>query len=145
MIFVSYKLIRDDKRGATARALSQGDTLHPEHQREDQSQRYCHPYSDVKYALFNLFEAFGQVLQVVCKRNDKMRGQAFVVFREVGEATAAKNNLHGYPIFGKPMVDIELTLENTVRSQTQQNSLIRRKVIALAYYTHLYYPSYSFT
>lgn len=48
-----------------------------------------------------------------------MRGQAFVVFREVGEATSAKNNLHGYPIFGKPMVDIELTLENTIRSQTQ--------------------------
>ncbi len=58
-----------------------------------------------------------------------MRGQAFVVFREVGEATAAKNNLNGYPIFGKPMVDIALTLENTIRSQTQQNSLLRRKMM----------------
>jgi len=33
-----------------------------------------------------------------------MRGQAFVVFKEVSEATAAKNNLNGYPIFGKTMV-----------------------------------------
>ena len=32
-----------------------------------------------------------------------MRGQAFVVFKEVGEATSAKNNLNGYRIFGKPM------------------------------------------
>lgn len=50
-----------------------------------------------------------------------MRGQAFVVFRQVAEATSAKNNLNGYPIFGKPMVDIDLTIENTLRSQTQQN------------------------
>ncbi len=45
-----------------------------------------------------------------------MRGQAFVVFKEVGEAAAAKSNLNGYPIFGKPMVDLELIVENTVRS-----------------------------
>jgi hypothetical protein len=37
-----------------------------------------------------------------------MRGQAFVVFKEVGEATAAKNNLNGFKIFGKPMVQILL-------------------------------------
>lgn len=61
-------------------------------------------YSDIKYALYNLFEAYGEILQIVAKRNNKMRGQAFVVFKEVAEATAAKNNLSGYPIFGKPMV-----------------------------------------
>lgn len=73
------------------------------------------PNADIKYALFNLFEAYGQVLQVVAKRSERMRGQAFVVFKEVSEATTAKNNLNGYPIFGKPMVDLELTLENTLR------------------------------
>lgn len=69
---------------------------------------------DVKYALYNLFQAFGQVIQIICKRNNKMRGQAFVVFREVGEAASAKNNLNGYPIFGKSMVDIELFVEDHV-------------------------------
>lgn len=54
--------------------------------------------------MYNLFEAYGQILQIVVKRNNKMRGQAFIVFKEVAEATAAKNNLGGYPIFGKPMV-----------------------------------------
>jgi RNA recognition motif-containing protein len=76
-----------------------------------------------------LFEAYGQVLQVVAKRSDRMRGQAFVVFKEVAEATVAKNNLNGYPIFGKPMVDLELTLENTLRSQTQQIGHFRLKMI----------------
>lgn len=87
------------------------------------------PNADIKYALFNLFEAYGQVLQVVAKRSDRMRGQAFVVFKEVAEATVAKNNLNGYPIFGKPMVDLELTLENTLRSQTQQIGHFRLKMI----------------
>lgn len=85
--------------------------------------------SDIKYALFNLFQAFGQVIQIICKRNNKMRGQAFVVFKEVGEAAAAKNNLNGYPIFGKTMVDLELILENHLRRQPQQNRHLRRKVI----------------
>ena len=57
-----------------------------------------------------------------------MRGQAFVVFKEVAQAAAAKNNLNGYPIFGKPMVDLELIVENTLRRQTIQNMHLRREV-----------------
>jgi RNA recognition motif-containing protein len=41
-----------------------------------------------------------------------MRGQAFIVFREIVEATSAKNNLNGYVIFGKSMVNFYLFLEN---------------------------------
>lgn len=33
-----------------------------------------------------------------------MRGQAFVVFRDVAEATSAKNNLDGFNLFDKGMV-----------------------------------------
>ena len=120
--------IRDALGITTGKGLpSQINPLHPQHRRKDQIQRYPCPYSDMKYALFNLFQAFGQVVQIVCKRSDKMRGQAFVVFKEVAEAAAAKNNLNGYPIFGKPMVDLELIVENTLRSQTVQNMHIRRK------------------
>lgn len=119
-LFLSFIIvIRDDSRRRTSGASSQIDSLHPQHQREDKIERYPKPYEDVKYALFNLFQSYGQVLQIVTKRNDKLRGQAFVVFREVAEATAARNNLNGYPIFGKPMVDIELTLENMLRCQTK--------------------------
>lgn len=38
-------------------------------------------YLDIKYAIYNLFEAYGQIVQIVAKRNNKMRGQAFVVFK----------------------------------------------------------------
>lgn len=91
---------------------------------------------DVKYALFNLFQAFGQVVQIVCKRNHKMRGQAFVVFKDVGEATAAKNNLNGYPIFGKPMVDIDPNLEHQLLRPPQQSVNIRLEMIVCI--IHLY-------
>jgi U2 small nuclear ribonucleoprotein B'' len=50
-----------------------------------------------------LFEAYGQITQIICKKNNKMRGQAFVVFKEVNEAVMARNSLNNYPIFGKPM------------------------------------------
>lgn len=109
-------VIRDDSRRRTSRVSSKINPLHSQYQREDQIERYPKPYEDVKYVLFNLFQSYGQVLQIVTKRNDKLRGQAFVVFREVAEASAARNNLNGYPIFGKPMVDIELTLENMLCS-----------------------------
>jgi len=57
----------------------------------------------LKYALYLLFEAYGQITQIVCKKNNRMRGQAFIVFKEVNEAMMAKNSLNGYPIFGKAM------------------------------------------
>lgn len=57
----------------------------------------------MKYALYLLFEAYGQITQIVCKKNNRMRGQAFIVFKEVNEAMMAKNSLNGYPIFGKAM------------------------------------------
>ena len=41
-----------------------------------------------------------------------MRGQAFVVFREVAAATSAKSNLNGYTIFGKQMVSDQLMIED---------------------------------
>lgn len=38
-----------------------------------------------------------------------MRGQAFIVFRDVADAIRAKNNLNNYPIFDRPMVRPLLT------------------------------------
>lgn len=61
-------------------------------------------YADIKYALFCLFQAYGEIIQIIVKKNNRMRGQAFIVFREVAAATSAKNNLNGYTIFGKQMV-----------------------------------------
>jgi hypothetical protein len=51
-----------------------------------------------------------------------MRGQAFVVFKEVSEAAAAKNNLISYPIFGKPMVDLELCRKLPTRQREAKSA-----------------------
>ena len=69
------------------------------------------------------------MLQIIVKRNDRMRGQAFVVFREVHEATAARNNLNGYPIFGKPMVEEALMVENSFLGQEIGDLQVQRQVI----------------
>jgi U2 small nuclear ribonucleoprotein B'' len=60
--------------------------------------------SDLKYALYILFSGFGEIAEIIAKKNNRMRGQAFIVFRDVSDAVKAKNNLNGYPIFEKPMV-----------------------------------------
>jgi len=36
----------------------------------------------------------------------KMRGQAFIVYREITEATKAMRSLQGFPLFDKPIVYI---------------------------------------
>ena len=36
----------------------------------------------------------------------KMRGQAFVVFREISSATNALRSMQGFPFYDKPMVSV---------------------------------------
>ena len=36
----------------------------------------------------------------------KMRGQAFVVFRDISSATNALRSMQGFPFYDKPMVSI---------------------------------------
>ncbi|KXS13780.1 RNA-binding domain-containing protein [Gonapodya prolifera JEL478] len=49
------------------------------------------------------FSVHGEVLQVYCKKSVKMRGQAFVVFKEQESADRAKDELQYFPLHGKPM------------------------------------------
>ena len=37
---------------------------------------------DLKNALYQIFSNYGDLIEVHCKRNIKMRGQAFVVFND---------------------------------------------------------------
>ena len=51
-----------------------------------------------------MFSQFGPVMDVVAYKTLKMRGQAFVVFREVAHATAALRAMQGFPFYDKPIV-----------------------------------------
>lgn len=58
---------------------------------------------DLRMHLYCLFSQYGVILDVVALKTQKMRGQAFVTFRDVGSATQALQSLQGFSFFGKPM------------------------------------------
>merc|ERR1739844_344075 len=58
---------------------------------------------DLKKSLYAIFSQFGQILDIVALKTLKMRGQAFVIFKEVPSAVAAIKSMQGFPFYDKPM------------------------------------------
>uniref|UniRef100_A0A672LWV8 RRM domain-containing protein n=1 Tax=Sinocyclocheilus grahami TaxID=75366 RepID=A0A672LWV8_SINGR len=58
---------------------------------------------ELKRSLYTLFSQFGQVMDIVAMKTMKMRGQAFVIFKELSAATNALRQLQGFPFYNKPM------------------------------------------
>ncbi|XP_070711811.1 U2 small nuclear ribonucleoprotein B'' [Pempheris klunzingeri] len=58
---------------------------------------------EMKRSLYALFSQFGQIVDIVAMKTMKMRGQAFVVFKELAAATNALRQLQGFPFYNKPM------------------------------------------
>ncbi|KAI8909453.1 hypothetical protein DFJ77DRAFT_472557 [Powellomyces hirtus] len=54
-------------------------------------------------ALRAIFSQFGEILDIRMKTNIKLRGQAFVTFKEVEPATKALKEIQGFPLSGRPM------------------------------------------
>ena len=61
-------------------------------------------FLDLKKHLYILFSQFGPVIDIIAMKTPKMRGQAFVVFREIPMATSALRSMQGFSFFDKPMV-----------------------------------------
>ncbi|GAA5879594.1 hypothetical protein JCM5296_003038 [Sporobolomyces johnsonii] len=59
------------------------------------------PKDEVRRALYALFSLYGKVLDVVHVRKEKVRGTAFVVFRDLASSTAAMRGLDGEGFYGK--------------------------------------------
>eukprot|EP01084_Bolivina_argentea_P120173 213000_1 len=57
----------------------------------------------LKKALFSVFSQFGKIEEVVARRGEKLKGQAWVIFDSVTSATAAMQQMQGFPFYGKPM------------------------------------------
>ncbi|XP_069811313.1 U2 small nuclear ribonucleoprotein B'' isoform X2 [Dendropsophus ebraccatus] len=58
---------------------------------------------ELKRSLYALFSQFGHVMDIVALKTIRMRGQAFVIFKELGSATNALRQLQGFPFYDKPM------------------------------------------
>merc|ERR1712142_569870 len=58
---------------------------------------------DLKKSLYAIFSQFGQIVDIVALKTLKMRGQAFVIFKEISSATNALRAMQGFPFYDKPM------------------------------------------
>ncbi|KAL7897952.1 hypothetical protein HDV63DRAFT_375576 [Trichoderma sp. SZMC 28014] len=54
-------------------------------------------------ALKTIFSEFGNVIDIVAKRNLKAKGQAFIVFDQPSAAQNAIEEVEGFELFGKPL------------------------------------------
>jgi len=55
--------------------------------------------------MYAMFAQFGKVVDVVALKTFRLRGQAWVVFADVGAAVAARRQMDGFPFFGKNIVE----------------------------------------
>jgi len=58
---------------------------------------------ELKKSLYAIFSQFGQIMDIVALKTLKMRGQAFVIFKEIASATNALRTMQGFPFYDKPM------------------------------------------
>jgi len=58
---------------------------------------------DLKKSLYAIFSQFGSILDIMAWKNLRMRGQAFVVYKEETSATNAIRSMQGFPFYDKPM------------------------------------------
>ncbi|XP_064634549.1 U1 small nuclear ribonucleoprotein A-like [Lineus longissimus] len=58
---------------------------------------------ELKKSLYAIFSQFGQILDIVALKTLRMRGQAFVIFKEISSATNAMRSMQGFPFYDKPM------------------------------------------
>ncbi|KXJ79627.1 hypothetical protein RP20_CCG000183 [Aedes albopictus] len=58
---------------------------------------------ELKKSLYAIFSQFGQILDIVALKTLKMRGQAFIIFKEIASATNAMRTMQGFPFYDKPM------------------------------------------
>jgi len=58
---------------------------------------------EIKRSLYALFSQFGAILEIVCLKTAKLRGQAFIVFKDITSAANALRQLQGFNFYDKPM------------------------------------------
>lgn len=58
---------------------------------------------ELRKSLYTMFSQFGTVLDVVALKTLSMRGQAFVVLKDIPSATNAMRAMQNFPFYDKPM------------------------------------------
>jgi len=58
----------------------------------------------LKQELYSLFSGYGNIIDIIAKRNIRMRGQAFIIYQELSSAIDAVKAMQEYNFYQKPMV-----------------------------------------
>jgi len=90
---------------------------------------------ETKKSLYAAFSQFGPILDVVAMKTYKMRGQAFIVFRDISSASQAVRQMQGFPFYDKPMQlayaktksDASSKLDGTYELKHKQERQAKRK------------------
>lgn len=77
-----------------------------------------HP-EKMKLILMSIFSSYGRIVDIICKRTLKLRGQAWVVFDKVSDATKAKEKLNKRILCTKEL--------QIYFAKTQSDSIVRLK------------------
>ncbi|KAK5449948.1 hypothetical protein LTS15_008521 [Exophiala xenobiotica] len=88
----------------------------------------------LKEALTEIFSEYGNIIDLVAKKNLKAKGQAFVVFENPDDAAKAIEEINGFELFDKPMqLDFARTRSDaTVLKQEGDQGLEKWKRARLA-------------
>lgn len=60
----------------------------------------------MKQALHAAFSQFGPIIDIVMRKSYRLRGQAFIIFRDIESAAKALRTMQGFPFYDRPMVSI---------------------------------------
>jgi len=90
---------------------------------------------ELRKSLYAMFSQFGTVLDVVALKTLKMRGQAFVVFKDIPSATRAMRSMQNFPFYDKQMriqfakgkSDIIAKMDGTFVEKVKKKSTEKRK------------------
>eukprot|EP00484_Ammonia_sp_Unknown_P030168 CAMPEP_0197028718 /NCGR_PEP_ID=MMETSP1384-20130603/8333_1 /TAXON_ID=29189 /ORGANISM="Ammonia sp." /LENGTH=224 /DNA_ID=CAMNT_0042457759 /DNA_START=58 /DNA_END=732 /DNA_ORIENTATION=- len=58
---------------------------------------------ELRTCLYLYFTQFGEILDIVAMKTQRMRGQAFIVFKDIRSATKAIDGASGVEFFGQPL------------------------------------------
>ncbi|KAF7488593.1 U2 small nuclear ribonucleoprotein B'' [Sarcoptes scabiei] len=59
--------------------------------------------TELTKSLNAIFSQFGTILDIHAKKSLKMRGQAFVIFKDINSASNAMRSMQNFPFYDKPM------------------------------------------
>jgi len=70
--------------------------------------------------IYTLASTYGKVIDIMISKAPKLRGQAFVTYKEIADATSAIKRLQGFPFYEKPLRVAFARRESTMITQAKK-------------------------